>query len=208
LKSLERRQEEETLDSKQKKKLESKIHAARVNVNYTIYYPLTEKYIALYPKSKSSDKDGADSGAEPEPEQKTVGDDAKPPMWAIIEKCMEEGTLDQLREGKLNIGADGKQIAPSSVKVATVADTKKIKKESKDSKGLKVSKGPKDSKKDIKKEQPARTEDKSKYDSKYDNMNRRDRRREQAKEQAKEEAKKAAARAQAGEEDSDGGFFE
>lgn len=206
MKGLELRLKEETLDSKQKKKLESKIHAARVNVNYTIYYPLTEKYIALYPKSKSSEKDGAESGSEAEPEEKTLGDGAKPPMWAIVEKCMEEDTLGQLREGKLNIGADGKQTAPPSAKVVAATDPKKSKKESKEpkeSKNPKESKKPKDTK-DVKKEQPAPIEDKSKYE----NMNRRDRRREQAKEQARAEAKKAAARAQAGEEDSDGGFFE
>ncbi|KAJ6131426.1 hypothetical protein N7523_001886 [Penicillium sp. IBT 18751x] len=206
LKSLERRLKEETLDSKQKEKLESKLRAARVNVNYTIYYPLTEKYIALYPKSKSSGKDGAESESDADSEQKTHGDDAKPPMWAIVEKCMEEDTLAELREGKLNIGPDGKQTAPPSAKAVAVSNTKKSKKESKEPK---ESKTPKDSKKprdttDLKKTQPAFTEDKSKYD----NMNRRDRRREQAKEQAREEAKKAAARAQAGEEDSDGGFFE
>lgn len=182
---LERRQKEKTLDSKQKKQLESKIHATRVNLNYTIYYPLTEKYIALYPKSKASDKDGAESGSESEPEPKTQGDDTKPPLWSVVEKCMEEDTLDKLREGKLNIGADGKQTAAPAAKASADTDSKKSKK-----KVLKEPEGPK-------KSQPTRTDtDKSKYE----NFNRRDRRREQAK--------AAPVPVQADGDDSDGGFFE
>lgn len=33
----------------------------------------------------------------------------KPPLWYAVEKSMEEGTLDLLREGKLNIRHDGKK---------------------------------------------------------------------------------------------------
>jgi hypothetical protein len=186
LNRLERRQKEQTLDSKQKKHLESKIHAARVNLNYTIYYPLTEKYIALYPKSKTSDKDGADSGSESEAEQKTRDDEEKPPIWSVVEKCMEEGTLGQLRDGKLNIGADGKQTAPPSAKAGADTVSKKGKKESKELK-------------DSKSQKPRSTDDKSKYD----NFTRKDRRREQAKEQAK-----MPAPVQTDGDESDGGFFE
>lgn len=181
---LERRQKEQSPDSKQKKQLESKIHAIRVNLNYTIYYPLTEKYIALYPKSKASDKDGAESGSESEPEPKTQGDETKPPLWSVVERCMEEGTLDKLRDGKLNIGADGKQTAAPVAKTSADTDSKKSKK-----KGTKEPEAPRRS-------QPTRTDtDKSKYE----NLNRRDRRREQAK---------AAPPVQADGDDSDGGFFE
>jgi hypothetical protein len=186
LNRLERRQKEETLDSEQKKHLESKIHAARVNLNYTIYYPLTEKYIALYPKSKTSDKDGADSGSESEAEQKTQGDEEKPPIWSVVETCMEEGTLGQLRDGKLNIGADGKQTAPPSKKGGADTVSKKGKKESKELK-------------DSKSQKSTPTDDKSKYD----NFTRKDRRREQAKEQAK-----MPAPVQTDGDESDGGFFE
>ena len=33
----------------------------------------------------------------------------KPPLWHAVEKSMEEGTLDLLREGKLGIRPDGKK---------------------------------------------------------------------------------------------------
>ena len=78
------------------------VHAAQVDVNYTIYYPLTEKYVSLFPLEKrASGKSGSQSpetGEDVSIEAKRM----RPPMWAVVERCMEEGTLDQLREGKLS----------------------------------------------------------------------------------------------------------
>ena len=78
------------------------VHAAQVDVNYTIYYPLTEKYVSLFPLEKrASDKNGSQS-PETGKDLSIEGKRVRPPMWAVIERCMEEGTLDQLRDGKLN----------------------------------------------------------------------------------------------------------
>ncbi|PKY06530.1 hypothetical protein P168DRAFT_325388 [Aspergillus campestris IBT 28561] len=86
--------------------LEQELYIAQVNLNYTIYYPLAEKYIALYAtqqkKKKSADDDDT-SKTVYKPVHATAAE--KPPMWHVVEKCMKEGTLDRLREGKL--GADG-----------------------------------------------------------------------------------------------------
>lgn len=107
--------------------LQEKIDAAQIDVNYTIYYPLTEKYLSLYPQEKkrevvdghnqkvaSTDDGEEESGDE---DTQTSGDDKiaeneveKPPMWDVIKKCMANKTLDKLRDGKLNIGFDGKPI--------------------------------------------------------------------------------------------------
>lgn len=38
------------------KRLAPLIHTARVNLNYTIYHPLNEKYISLYPTEKKKEK--------------------------------------------------------------------------------------------------------------------------------------------------------
>lgn len=108
-----RREKEQTLDSKQKTRLAQKIHAARVNLNYTIYYPLTEKYISLYPKSKEPP---AGEATKPTVAPKEERKEEKPPVWQVIERCMEDGTLDRLREGKLNVGADGKPTMKSKNK--------------------------------------------------------------------------------------------
>lgn len=186
MKRLERRDKEKDLDTKQQADLSQKIHVARVNLNYTIYYPLTEKYISLYPKSHSdpagvaNEKSG--SGTESTEHKQTTGE-PRPPMWSVIEKCMEEGTLDDLREGKLNIGHDGKQISAPTKKNAPRESEKKVKKD----------KAHKESKEALKKAELARDA--------QDRMNRRERRKEQQK------ARELAAQ-EAAEGDSDGGFFE
>lgn len=98
--------------------LARKIHIARVNLNYTIYYPLTEKYISLYAdkqqekKERESRKKEGSSNGDTESQDLSdnnaadVGPDSqqpsRPAMWYVVEKCMEGGQekLDRLREGK------------------------------------------------------------------------------------------------------------
>ncbi|PLB45675.1 hypothetical protein P170DRAFT_414102 [Aspergillus steynii IBT 23096] len=98
--------------SSKKSKLAQKIHVARVNLNYTIYYPLTEKYIALYAKVKK------DKERDPKDDTNDSDDDAgfkaihtsvadKPALWHTVEKCMKDGTLDLLRDGKLSSRDEG-----------------------------------------------------------------------------------------------------
>lgn len=107
----------DVMDAKTKEKklasLAEKLRVARVNLNYTIYYPLDEKYIALYAEQKKKVKgDGAEDGgdgADSDGDARfgmvhaTVAD--KPAMWHVVEKCMKDGTLDMLRDGKLESGA-------------------------------------------------------------------------------------------------------
>jgi hypothetical protein len=63
------------------------MHVAEVDLNYTQYCPLSEIYVSLYPREKSATEDGED----------TEKPDGKPPMWAEVERCMEDGTLNRLR---------------------------------------------------------------------------------------------------------------
>lgn len=86
-----------------------------MNHNYTIYYPLTQKYVALYAEQKKKKKESSAQSEKPsEPEAEvaskliynTTGE--RPPMWRVVEKCMEDGTLDLLREGKLD-GSEGEK---------------------------------------------------------------------------------------------------
>ncbi|KAF7177505.1 hypothetical protein CNMCM7691_005798 [Aspergillus felis] len=95
--------------------LAGKIHAAHVNHNYTIYYPLTQKYVALYAEDKKKKKESSAQSEKPnEPDAEvaskliyeTTGE--RPPIWRVVEKCMEDGTLDLLREGKLDGAEDEK----------------------------------------------------------------------------------------------------
>ncbi|GFF52535.1 rRNA-processing protein efg1 [Aspergillus udagawae] len=95
--------------------LAGKIHAAHVNHNYTIYYPLTQKYVALYAEQKKKKKESSAQSEKPnEPDAEAVSKliyettGERPPMWRVVEKCMEDGTLDLLREGKLD-GREGEK---------------------------------------------------------------------------------------------------
>ncbi|KAL2852365.1 hypothetical protein BJX68DRAFT_265877, partial [Aspergillus pseudodeflectus] len=118
-------------DAKAKKKLAklvARIHTAKVNLNYTIYYPLTEKYISIYAEKKQKKKgndqnvDEEQSGAEQEEAGaggSTVAE--RTAMWRVVEKCMEEGTLDLLREGKLNANGEKKSKAERSDKSDTTS---------------------------------------------------------------------------------------
>lgn len=63
------------------------MHIAEVDLNYTQYHPLSETYISLYPQKKGGGEE------ETNVEETTT----KPPMWAEVEKCMEDGTLNRLR---------------------------------------------------------------------------------------------------------------
>lgn len=112
--------------------LQTQIDIVQIDVNYTIYYPLTEKYLSLYPQEKkrkvvnghnekaanTDDEEEEEESEDEDEEMQTSEDDAtknkdpkeKPPMWDIIKKCMADKTLDKLRDGKLNIGFDGKLI--------------------------------------------------------------------------------------------------
>jgi hypothetical protein len=75
--------------------LKAQMHVAEVDLNYTQYCPLSEPYVSLYPQKSSS----AD-----EPNQlKEASSKPKPPMWSEVEKCMEDGTLNRLRN-RVSVG--------------------------------------------------------------------------------------------------------
>lgn len=79
--------------------LDDRVHCAEVDLNYTLYHPLAEKYIGIFPRQehpKVQDETGL-AQASVHPRQD------KPAMWTIVEACMGNGTLQELRDGKLTI---------------------------------------------------------------------------------------------------------
>ncbi|KAL2819352.1 hypothetical protein BDW59DRAFT_181667 [Aspergillus cavernicola] len=115
-------------------KLMARIHVARVNLNYTIYYPLTEKYISIYAKKKGKPA-GQDQGSEDEVEENPSSNAAeRTAMWGVVEKCMEDGTLDLLREGKRVNGDSGEEEEKAGGKTKEYAGSKKAGKEKKSDK--------------------------------------------------------------------------
>jgi len=84
---------EKTSDPEDLQKLKHELHVAEVDEAYALNYPYAEPYISLYGKDKKEKDDGT-------PEAKSSGDAERPPMWATVEKAMEEGpeALKALRE--------------------------------------------------------------------------------------------------------------
>ncbi|RKF74093.1 rRNA-processing protein efg1 [Golovinomyces cichoracearum] len=63
------------------------LHEAEVDLNYTLYHPLGEVYISLYPKKTTSEKEDHDQNAARK----------KPTIWYEIEEAMVNGTLERIR---------------------------------------------------------------------------------------------------------------
>lgn len=72
-------------DEEEVARLTKELHIADVDLNYTQYCPLNEVYISIYPQTSS------------EEDQKDVT--KKPEMWREVERRMEDGGLDNLRNG-------------------------------------------------------------------------------------------------------------
>jgi hypothetical protein len=74
--------------------LKAQMHVAEVDLNYTQYCPLSEVYVSLYPPKNSADEPDSPKEADSKP---------KPPRWSEVEKCMEDGTLNRLRN-RISVG--------------------------------------------------------------------------------------------------------
>lgn len=74
------------------------IHNAEVDLNYTMYHPLDEKYRSLYPPKVG---DAAEDDGRMSTERIKGGKASRPVIWTVVEQCMSAGTLIALRDGKL-----------------------------------------------------------------------------------------------------------
>ena len=110
------------------------MHVAEVDLNYTQYYPLSESYVSLYPQKSSTDDEKGGETTEAAP---------RPVMWAEVEKCMEEGTLNRLRNRVSTAKAitaprppDMRPVKPKPKQAATL-DTTGMNRRQRRSQGLK-----------------------------------------------------------------------
>ncbi|KAK4899682.1 hypothetical protein LTR27_002948 [Elasticomyces elasticus] len=74
-----------------------KLREAEVDVAYAVYFPLEREYMPLFARKKKVEGEGEDDS--PEPVEYERQGDAE--MWERVKKCMEDGTLEALRNGKL-----------------------------------------------------------------------------------------------------------
>ena len=99
LKRLHKQLADSNDESEKAEKLRS-VHNAEVDLNYTLYYPLLKTYVALYPKQQK--EDGKEHTA-----PLNDGPKGNVEMWKMVEKAMEEQTLDELRESKEGVKIPG-----------------------------------------------------------------------------------------------------
>ncbi|KAG6022856.1 hypothetical protein E4U41_002146 [Claviceps citrina] len=101
-----RRKIEQSANSDDVEHLKRQLHIAEVDEAYTIHHPHLEPYRSLYGSGKTDSKDKQDGDEVEEevenqtPAAKVALDSERPPMWAVVEKAMEQGieALQQLRE--------------------------------------------------------------------------------------------------------------
>lgn len=99
--------------------LAKRVRDAEVELNYALYYPLDQAYVSLFPSRRKGGGQGgegegdAEEGAEGSADVVAQGDKK---MWALVEKCMADGTLDALRNGKIGLEERGTMTSAPAVK--------------------------------------------------------------------------------------------
>lgn len=86
-------------DSGELAQLKAKVEDAEVDLNYTMYFPLEKEYASLWPAKRNKDDGSENDGKDAERQ----GDSN---MLDVVRKCMKEGTLKDLREGRLTDQGD------------------------------------------------------------------------------------------------------
>lgn len=75
--------------------VQQEVHVAEICVNYAMYYPLDKPYCCLFPSQKNEKDD------EEEAKDATAMANADQAIWNLVEQCMSDGRLKDLREGLL-----------------------------------------------------------------------------------------------------------
>ena len=112
-------------DDEEKSALQKKLHNAEVDVNYAIAYPLMKPYSSLYPKSKNTKSKSAETDDSDEAKSKPEeidGPKGDVMVWKMVEKAMEDGTLEALRNSKSREEIPG--APPKKSKTAKTKSTK------------------------------------------------------------------------------------
>ncbi|KAF2788768.1 hypothetical protein K505DRAFT_314276 [Melanomma pulvis-pyrius CBS 109.77] len=97
-------------DTLTKDELLRRIHHAEVDVNYAQYYPLSKTYPSLYPSAKQSKKKAENDTDEDETPNQQADEQVDGPkgdveIWKAIERAMEEGGLDEIRNSEGHLPA-------------------------------------------------------------------------------------------------------
>lgn len=105
-----KKQIEQATDPEERVALKQDLHIAEVDSHYARYFPFLERYVSLYPiakQAKESKTDEADDEADEKSLAKIALRAPRPPLWATVEKAMEEGqeALQNLRDRRTDVEA-------------------------------------------------------------------------------------------------------
>ncbi|MCJ1401189.1 18S rRNA maturation protein [Xylographa trunciseda] len=127
LKKLQKALDAATSETIEQTKLRSTVHEAEVDLNYTLYYPLAEKYQSLYPRKETQEFQDDEERNEVSERKQPRQQGEKPPLWFLIERAMAEGTLEALRDGKRDmvVSINPKPQASIRSKTAKGTETRK-----------------------------------------------------------------------------------
>ena len=120
LKKLQRELSTESIGSVAGEDIQLKIYQAQIDLNYTIHFPLMQKYVGLFPRQKMEQGHNALSREEVSQSARDTN------MWKVVEDCTREGTLDLLRE-------EGKFTSRDQGGKHTIMNLEKPKKKTKES---------------------------------------------------------------------------
>lgn len=105
------------LDSPQHAAAQEILHIAEVDLNYTQYCPLDQKYEGIYPRTVNSDgiptREAEEHGNDGDTEKILA---SRPAMWHVVENCMRNGTLEALRNGKMTTTLTMRSTNPAATK--------------------------------------------------------------------------------------------
>ncbi|KAF2173350.1 hypothetical protein M409DRAFT_62873 [Zasmidium cellare ATCC 36951] len=76
--------------------LRRKVEDAEVDLNYAMFFPLEREYVSLFPTRRGEEESEGREG-------ERQGDVE---MWALVKRCMKEGTLADLRGGRLSASGE------------------------------------------------------------------------------------------------------
>lgn len=106
LKRAKKAMKEVESDAQKREELAKEVDECELDVQYAMFYPLDVPYVALYPSAKKEEgKTDAEDGKVVEVQRQG---DAE--MRALLKKCVSEGKLDALRNGKLDKEGDYKAV--------------------------------------------------------------------------------------------------
>ncbi|KAF2183162.1 hypothetical protein K469DRAFT_584364 [Zopfia rhizophila CBS 207.26] len=118
-------------DRSKKESLLRQIHTAEVDLNYALYYPLMKPYSSLYPRAKREQSKSEEPAEEDElsgqhREEQSQGHKGDPEVWRAVERAMEEGTLDALRNSRVAVRAPEPKDDSRTKQKKSKGDKKKI----------------------------------------------------------------------------------